>query len=274
MPEFSTATGRIFYEVMGPEQDASAPTEWITLLHNFMSAGQPAWGFVAEALAHRYRVLLPDLPGHGRSLGHPIGFRHTEMARQLAALMIALGAERGHLAGCSSGGMIAQLMAHHSLVRPATLTLVSSTYSVNPETTGVATSLDPKDFRASRNWLAATAQLHDPYRYDGYFQDTLLHGFQRLRPADAIDLPLSALQEWVLPVCLIHGENDEIFPVQIAASMAAALPDAELHIVPGQTHALIFRRARFVRDRLADFLDRHPQRTAQLTHLSRNSKPL
>jgi len=271
MPEFETATGRIFYEVMGPEQETVAPPAWVTLLHNFMSAGQPAWGSIAQTLALRYRVLLPDLPGHGRSLGHPLGFRHTEMARQLADLMIALGAERGHLAGCSSGGMLAQLMVHHSLVRPATLTLVSSTYSVNPQTTGVATSLDPEDFRASRNWLDATARLHDPYRYDGYFEDTLLNGFRRLRPADAIDLPLSVLQQWTFPVCLIHGEHDEIFPVQIAASMAGALPDAELHIAPDQTHALIFRQAWFVRHCLAGFLDRHPQGTVQLTHLSRNN---
>lgn len=271
MPEFETATGRIFYEVLGPEQDTDTPPEWVTLLHNFMSAGQSAWGAVAETLARRYRVLLPDLPGHGRSLGHPLGFRHIEMARQLAGLMIALGAEHGHLAGCSSGGIMAQLMVHHSLVRPASLTLVSSTYSVNPATTGVATSLDPQDFRASRNWLEATARLHDPYRYEGYFEDTLLTGFRRLRPADAIDLPLSALREWTLPVCLIHGEDDEIFPVQLAAAMADALPDAELHIAPEQTHALIFRQAWFVRDHLVDFLGRHPQATAQLTHLSRNN---
>ena len=255
MPEFETPAGPIYYEIIGPDEPGAAG--WVTLLHNFMSTGAAAWGPVVERLAERWRVLLPDLPGHGRSVGHLPAFRHPEMARQLAGLMQATGADRGHLAGCSSGGMLAQLMLHQRLVQPATLTLVSTTYSVNPQTTGVTTSLDPKDFRASRNWVEGTARLHDPYRYDGYFEDVLLNGFRRLRLEDVIDLPLGALHEWTLPVCLIHGEDDEIFPVEIAKAMTAALPDVELHIAPDQTHALIFRQAWFVRDRLADFLERH-----------------
>ena len=264
MPEFETPAGPIYYEIIGPDEPDAAG--WVTLLHNFMSTGAAAWGPVVERLAERWRVLLPDLPGHGRSVGHPPAFRHPEMARQLAGLMQATGADRGHLAGCSSGGMLAQLMLHQRLVQPATLTLVSTTYSVNPQTTGVTTSLDPKDFRASRNWVEGTARLHDPYRYDGYFEDVLLNGFRRLRLEDVIDLPLGALHEWTLPVCLIHGEDDEIFPVEIAKAMTAALPDVELHIAPDQTHALIFRQAWFVRDRLADFLERHSSGLAENSH--------
>ena len=270
MSEFETATGRIYYEVIGPEGQSAAAAEWVTLLHNFMSTGWAAWGPIVEELARRYRVLLPDLPGHGRSLGHPIRFRHPEMARQLAGLMVAVGADAGHLAGCSSGGMLAQLIVHHALARPATLTLVSSTYSVNPQTTGASTSLDPKDFRASRRWMDGAARLHDPYRYEGYFEDVLLKGFQRLRVDEVIDLPRAALSGWTLPVCLIHGEDDEIFPVQIAKSMAEELPDVDLHVAPGQSHALIFRQAWFVRDRLADFLDRHPLGLTRISNQNRN----
>ncbi len=261
MPEFATDAGVIFYEVLEPQDARDGAAEWVTLLHNFLSTGQAAWGRIAPALARRYRVLLPDLPGHGRSLGQPPAFQHEAMARQLAALMSATGAGSGHLAGCSAGGMLAQLMVQHALAQPATLTLVSSAYSVNRQTTGVNTSLDPQDFRAGRNWLEATALLHDPIQGAGYFQDVLLPGFQRLRVEDILDLPRAALRQWRLPVCLIHGEEDEIFPVQIAYDMAAELPDVELHTIPGQSHALIFRQARLVGKLLADFLDRHPART-------------
>jgi len=261
--EFATATGAIFYEVFEAEEPAGSagpagPPETVTLLHNFMSSGRAAWGPLLPELTRRYRVLLPDLPGHGRSLGHPAGYDHRTIARQLGDLMAAEGAERGHLAGCSSGGMLAQLVVHHRYARPATLTLVSTTHSVNPQTTGSGRALVPEHFQASRNWMEATARLHDPYRYAGYYEQELLPGFRRLTGENAIDLPLEALYEWTLPVCIIHGELDEFFPPAIPEAMAAVLPDAELHLIERQTHALLFRQPWQVARIMLQFLAKHP----------------
>ena len=222
-----------------------------------MSTGQAAWGALLPVLNQRFRILLPDLPGHGRSLGHPPGYDHRDIARQLADLMRSLGAENGHLAGCSSGGMIAQLLVAQRLVRPATLTLVSSTYSTNPQRTGATSPLTPERFEAGPNWLQATARLHDPYQGENYFDETLLPGFRGLTPEIAIDLPLSALHDFDLPVRVIHGADDEFFPVSIARAMAAALPSADLRLIPRQTHALIFRQPKVVAQLMDDFLRRN-----------------
>ncbi|RIK41048.1 MAG: hypothetical protein DCC55_13120 [Chloroflexi bacterium] len=252
MPEFKTETGVIFYTMTGP---ADAPA--VTLLHNFMSDGRSAWGSLIPALAADYRVLVPDLPGHGRSQGYPADFHHTEMARQVAALMAAEGADQGHLAGCSSGGMIAQLLVHHGFARPQTLTLVSTTYSTNPERTQNPSTTTSERFKANPGWMEATARLHDPHHEPGYYQEVLLPAFRRLTGETAIDLPLEALRSWQIPVCLIHGAEDEFFPVYIIEQMAEALPDAEVHIIPEQTHALLFRQPWRVRAILLDFLVRH-----------------
>ncbi|OUC08620.1 hypothetical protein RY27_07890, partial [Litorilinea aerophila] len=56
---------------------------------------------------------------------------------------------------------------------------------------------------------------------------------------------------------LIHGEEDEIFPVSIARRMAEYLPMAELHVVPRQSHALILRQPRTVGRLMMAFLARH-----------------
>ena len=169
MPEFTTPSGAIYYEIIGPDRQES-DLETITLLHNFMSTGRAAWGRLLPELAQRYRILLPDLPGHGRSRGHPPSFDHRVMARDLASLMHAADAADGHVAGCSAGGMLAQLMLAEQLVKPSTLTLVSSTHSVNPATSGEPTSLNPEDFRAGRNWLAATADVARPVSWRRLFR--------------------------------------------------------------------------------------------------------
>jgi pimeloyl-ACP methyl ester carboxylesterase len=255
MPEFRTATGALHYDIFLAGAGPGAPT--LTLLHNFMSAGRAAWGALLPVLNEHYRILLPDLPGHGRSHGHPAGYDHRAIARQIAALMAAEQALDGHLAGCSSGGMVAQQMVHLRLVRPATLTLVSTTYSVNPQTTGNLAGLRTEDFDASPNWLDATARLHDPYHYDGYYHGELLPAFRQLSPATAIDLPLEALTAFRMPVCVIHGSDDEFFPTYIAEEIAAAAPLGELHIVPNQKHALLFRQPWRVAQIMLEFLNKH-----------------
>lgn len=255
MATFRTETGEIYYEVLEAQEPVTASPPTITLLHNFMSTGRTAWGSMVEALRQRYRILLPDAPGHGRSIGHPTAFHHLDMAKQLASLMQAENAGEGHLAGCSSGGMIAQLMVQHELVEPATLTLISTTYSVNPETTGNTAEVTPEKFQFGRNWMEATARLHDPYQGEGYYFETLLPAYRALDPQTALDLSLTDLAKWRLPVCLIHGAQDEFFPAYIPQQMASALPQATLHLAPDQSHALIFRQAWKVRDWMLEFLD-------------------
>lgn len=250
MPEFKTPTGTIFYQDTGPTH----PDGTVLLLHNFMSSGRLAWGAISVALAERYRVIRPDLPGHVRSVGYPPAYDHRAMAGQLADLVQALGVTRIHLAGVSGGGIMAEWMVQDGLVDAASLTLISTTYSTSRTTTGAAIDLRPEAFNFGDNWLPATARLHDPHQGEGYFDGVMLPAFRALTPTTTIDLPIHALMGWELPVCIIHGAQDELFPVEIAEQMAAALPQAELHIIPDQGHALIFRANRKVGEILQHFL--------------------
>jgi pimeloyl-ACP methyl ester carboxylesterase len=179
------------------------------------------------------------------------------MAKQLAALMESLDLFTTHVAGCSAGGTLAEWMVAEELLDVRTLTLVSTTYSVSPTTTGLPIDIRPEAYRAGGNWLEVTATLHDAHQGDGYFEETLLPGYRALTPATAIDLPLESLATWELPVCIIHGEEDEIFPVALAEQMQATLPNSELHIIPRQSHSLIFRKSRQVTQIMREFLAKH-----------------
>lgn len=255
MPKFNTENGFIYYEIVDKAaSDAATPKSTITLLHNFMSTGRTAWGRIAERLASTHRVLLIDSPGHGRSIGYPDSYDHLEMARQIAQLMQSVGAATGHLAGCSSGGMLAQHIVNERFAQPASLTLVSTTYSNNAERTGNPRTVTPEAFQMGTNWLDVTAKLHDPHQGEGYFYRELLPGYRELDKYTGLDLSLDALKTWALPACIIHGENDEFFPLYIPQSMADAIPNAQLHIIPEQTHSLIFRKSIRVFEILIDFL--------------------
>ena len=58
-----------------------------------------------EALSARFRVIIPDLPGYGRSFKDPIdGPRYTAYAAAMRGLLDTLGIAKAHVVGNSLGG--------------------------------------------------------------------------------------------------------------------------------------------------------------------------
>lgn len=100
--EIVTADG----EGTGSGTGTGEPT--VVCLH---TAGQSGvqWRRVSQRLADRgYRVIVPDLPGHGRSEPCPTGpvTSLIDYADWLTALLRRLGVDRPYVIGCSIGGKL------------------------------------------------------------------------------------------------------------------------------------------------------------------------
>ncbi|UIX29222.1 alpha/beta fold hydrolase [Streptomyces sp. GQFP] len=100
-------TGRVdlFHTVLGR---ADAPA--LLLVHGWGGDGRE-WSPHAEALADRFRVVVPDLRGHGRSAVPAEGNTPAEMADDLAALTEALSTGPVTAVGHSMGGQVVNLLA-------------------------------------------------------------------------------------------------------------------------------------------------------------------
>ncbi|MDT0473250.1 alpha/beta hydrolase [Streptomyces sp. DSM 41014] len=100
-------TGRValFHTVLGP---VGAPA--ILLVHGWGGDGRE-WSPHAETLAGRFRVVVPDLRGHGRSTVPAQGNTPTEMADDLAVLTRDLAAGPVIAVGHSMGGQVVNLLA-------------------------------------------------------------------------------------------------------------------------------------------------------------------
>jgi len=92
-------------EVVGPP---GAPT--VVLLHGLLASAGLNWFQVFEPLGRRFRVIAPDLRGHGRGLRSSKRFRLADCADDVAALMDELGVESAIVVGYSMGGPVAQLL--------------------------------------------------------------------------------------------------------------------------------------------------------------------
>jgi 3-oxoadipate enol-lactonase len=78
----------------------------LLLVHGF-PLDRTLWTYQIEALRHDYRLIVPDLRGHGHSQAPPGPYRMDQMADDLRALLQQLGIEQVVLAGLSMGGYIA-----------------------------------------------------------------------------------------------------------------------------------------------------------------------
>jgi len=96
----------------------------LLLLHG-LGGSQDDWRRQVPAFAQRYRVIVPDLRGFGDSERRE-PFTVQQHARDVAALLGALGIPRAHVVGLSMGGAVAMELALSDPARVAGLVLANT----------------------------------------------------------------------------------------------------------------------------------------------------
>jgi 2-succinyl-6-hydroxy-2,4-cyclohexadiene-1-carboxylate synthase len=227
--------------------DVGVPTP-IVLLHGFAGTGA-AWAPVVDRLGERYRALAPDIRGHGSAAhARPVGFPDC------TADVAGLAPPRFALAGYSMGARLALHVALAHPERVSRLVLIGAT-------AGIADPLEREARREEDEALAAEIEEGDIERFaDRWERQPLFRGQPpevvaaaradrlRNRPeglAAALRgvgtgtmAPLwSRLPELEMATTIVVGERDAKYR-KLGERMAAALPDAELLVVPGVGHAV------------------------------------
>lgn len=82
----------------------------LVLIHGVAATAELNWGRVLAPLGCHFRVVAPDLRGHGDGIPTGGRFRLEDCADDIAALAAVLGTGRFVAVGYSMGGMIAQLL--------------------------------------------------------------------------------------------------------------------------------------------------------------------
>lgn len=228
-----------------------------------------------EDLAERgFRVIRFDNRDVGRSsilrdagvptrwqlvLRHPGGAAYTleAMADDAAGLLDYLRIESAHVVGASMGGMIAQLIAIRHPERVLSLVSIMSTTGNRrvgrPEPRVALRMLRP----AARTREGYIEDHLDIYRVIGSPGFDFEEEHKRERAARMFDRgihPAGAARQIAaiatardrtaelgqirVPVTVIHGDQDPLVNVSGGRATAAAIPDAELMVLPGMGHDL------------------------------------
>src|SRR5439155_15882788 len=89
--------------------------EPLLFLHGGMGCGAD-WRYIFSAPPAGYRVIAPDLRGHGASTNPSGAFTFRECARDVRALLGHLGLSRVSAIGVSGGGIV---LLHMATAEPA-----------------------------------------------------------------------------------------------------------------------------------------------------------
>ena len=226
----------IWYNVWGEGEP-------ILLLHGFGGSGESDWRHQISLFSEHYRLIVPDLRGHGRT-DHPetiTGPEFFNMATlDVASLVSALDLGPLHVCGFSMGASIASWLyyAEPSLVR--SLIVVSGAARVNrsiaPGLFELWESLGEPD-SVDAGWARVLASLHGEDKWRLLIKNYSAAVLARVESDEHIVTEEAG--EIQCPTLIIQGTADSISPVLLSKELHTMIPHSELvmlesdHWVPG-----------------------------------------
>jgi pimeloyl-ACP methyl ester carboxylesterase len=226
--------------------------------------GMRMWHRVLPALAERYRVISFDNRGIGRS--HAAAGPHSigAMADDAFAVMDAAGARSAHVYGASMGGLIAQEMA---LTQPERVrSLVLGCTGCPSEETASSARFAGLKYRLP---LRVFAPLMRRMMYGTGTDRALIEEDVSL----LLDIPVvphalvaqargiaeyrshSRVSAIAAPVLVIHGDQDNVVPVERGRELHREIPGSQLLILEGAGHNYTTDATEVANQAVLDFLD-------------------
>lgn len=192
-----------------------------------------AWSQVVAPLVPTHRVLLVDLPGHGRSAPASGALSVEVLLAGVEAVLEAEGAGTpAVLVGNSLGGWLALLEAHRRPARVGRVVLVNGA-ALSGDGSEAQVNLLPRTRAEARAAIEAVTSPHSPPVADFVLDDLVRRAagspLARLLASDWQASSLDGrLGEIATPVLLLWGEDDRVLPLAYAERVAAQLQAARL----------------------------------------------
>ncbi|MGH7439746.1 MAG: alpha/beta fold hydrolase [Polyangiaceae bacterium] len=209
----------------------------LLLLHGMTGTGQD-WRhlFDLDSLADAHRVVAPDARGHGRSTDTGADFTFGRCARDVLAILDALGIPQASAIGMSLGAKTLLHVATEAPDRISSMILVS------------AAARFPVATRAA--FREAVTSEHSPEEW-AKMRARHLHGDEQIRHlwrlperlAEAtIDLAFTPEQLATITArtLIVSGDRDPFYPVELALELHRGIPRSSLWIVPDGLHLPVF----------------------------------
>jgi pimeloyl-ACP methyl ester carboxylesterase len=249
MPTVDVEDIRLHYEEYG-----SPDGQPLMLLHNFTGTGATVWERDIPAF-HAYRLIVPDWRGHGKT-NNPRGLQamnHRQFAEDIVGLCDALGLTEPIFCGFSSGAMLLLSLAVASPMLPRALVLAACTHYLPVAAASRIRGLAADALPPQRVEQLQRIHAQDPGHWRRVCEAFVaLTGHERSEDYPSRD----EIGRIEAPALVLHGDKDQLFPVEIPVELHSLLPDSELCILPATGHGLPAERPEWFQSIVLDFLGR------------------
>jgi 3-oxoadipate enol-lactonase len=239
---------RIAYELRGV---LHRRRPWLVLIQG-LGFDRSGWDPVSRRLQRRFRVVLVDNRGSGRSEAPADSFTVTDMARDVTRVLDAARIRRGHVVGASLGGMVAQELAVNHPERVDRLVLACTTpgwpfaYPMPASSAQLMAStrgLSPAE--ALRRHVENALSPRTVQQRPELVERLVRH--QQSRPSDPVAWRALAavgaryagsLRQTRIgaPTLVLHGSADTVVDPRNGELLAARIPNARLVKLPDLGH--------------------------------------
>ena len=239
---------RIAYERRGTRH---IRRDWLVLIQG-LGFDRSGWAPVTRRLQRRFRLLLVDNRGSGRSDVPTDSLTVADLTDDVVRVLDAAKVRRGHVLGTSLGGMVAQELAIEHPERVDRLVLACTTpgwpYAYPMPATSVqlmaATGQLPREVKLRRhieNALSAQTVQARPELVER------LIAHQRRRPSDPVAWASMAaagagysggMRQTSIraPTLVLHGSADTVVDPRNGQLLAERIPNAQLKLFPNLGH--------------------------------------
>ncbi len=255
--------------------------EVLLLIHG-MGGNSNNWRELMPVLSKKYRVIAPDLLGHGQTAKPRGDYSLGAFAVSLRDFLDALGIPRVTVVGHSLGGGIAMQFAHQHRDYCERLILISSGGLGNEVNRALRlVSLPGSEILlqlvSSKPAIKARKALSALSNRDGSDLSHHWEAHQALSNRENRQAFLRTLRAVVdsrgqavcalnrlhsnadRPVMIITGDQDPVIPVDHAYAAHQAMPHSRMHIIPGVAHHPHTESAGTVASLIDDFIGSHDE---------------
>ena len=238
----------------------------ILLLHS-LGTSAAVWDPIMPALvAAGFRVLRPDMRGHGLTAATPGPYTMDGLAHDALAVLEQLGIHQAAIVGLSIGGLIAQQLAYLAPNRVTALVLMDTALAIPPASlwheraaTVRAHGMGELVDAVLARWITPAAPLHAAETLRAMILATPPEGYAACCEAIAVTDFHSQTSRLATPTLVIVGAEDPSTPVAAAEALRDAIAGARLEIIDAASHIPTAEQPAAVAGALLRFLapDRH-----------------
>ncbi|MHA2208969.1 MAG: alpha/beta fold hydrolase [Candidatus Thorarchaeota archaeon] len=232
----------------------------LILIHGGMLDANFSWKSYYPIFSQHFRVIATDSRGHGKSENPTKTFSYRLICDDIVALIKELELDRPLVIGYSDGGQAAlEIGIEYPEVTRAIIA------------GGVLAEASEYYIECVKSWGANNPGDVDISKFEETFPEFLpilneIHGAENWKNLftsisnmwmDPDGFPGERVKKISVPTLILHGDRDEVIPLDDPLRIYRLIPNAELSIIPNADHMAVLSQIDVFSKIMLDFLKRN-----------------